>query len=250
MGEAAPALPWVTIKYAQTLDGRIATRTGESKWISSPDSLKLAHELRAAHDAILVGVGTVLNDNPQLTVRLVPGPHPLRVVADSALRTPLDAALLSMPGQVLIGASAAADTARRSALEARGVPIVTVPVQEDGRISLQALLTALAARGVRSVLVEGGAGMITSLLRQRLAQRVIVCIAPKMLGLGLEAVGELGIVRLGDALTFRDGRFRLCGTDALFEGDLADAQPAAFGAPAVPRPAAAAEPRAFPAARP
>jgi 5-amino-6-(5-phosphoribosylamino)uracil reductase/diaminohydroxyphosphoribosylaminopyrimidine deaminase/5-amino-6-(5-phosphoribosylamino)uracil reductase len=231
MLSAAPDLPWVTIKYAQTLDGRIATRSGESQWISSSDSLVLAHELRAAHDAILVGVGTVLHDNPQLTVRLVEGRDPLRVVADSALRTPLDAALLAEPRHTLIAATAAADPERRARLEVLGARILVLPPEEDGRVNLRALLAALAGQGVRSVLVEGGAEMITSLLRRRLAHRLVVCVAPKMLGAGVEAVGDLGIAHLEDAVTFRNGRFRLSGTDVLFEGDVADANPTPFPAP-------------------
>src|SRR2546421_3962277 len=134
MGGAAPALPWVTIKYAQSLDGRIATRSGESQWISGSDSLVYAHELRAQHDAILVGVGTVLRDNPRLTVRLVEGRDPLRVVADSALRTPIDKALLDPPTEVLIAATAAADPTRRAALEALGAQVLTLPTQADGRV--------------------------------------------------------------------------------------------------------------------
>jgi diaminohydroxyphosphoribosylaminopyrimidine deaminase / 5-amino-6-(5-phosphoribosylamino)uracil reductase len=224
-------LPWVTIKYAQTLDGRIATRTGESQWISSADSLVYAHELRASHDAILVGVGTVLQDNPRLTVRLVEGRNPLRIVVDSSLRTPLDTALLDTPTEALFAATAAADSARRAALEALGVQVLVLPAQADGRVDLPALLGALAARGVRSVLVEGGAEMITALLRERLAHRLVVCVAPKVLGRGVEGVGDLGISRLGEALTFRDARFSLCGADVLFEGDLEGARPPSFPAP-------------------
>jgi 5-amino-6-(5-phosphoribosylamino)uracil reductase/diaminohydroxyphosphoribosylaminopyrimidine deaminase/5-amino-6-(5-phosphoribosylamino)uracil reductase len=231
MRGAAHDLPWVTIKYAQTLDGRIATRSGESQWISSADSLVYAHELRACHDAILVGVGTVLRDNPRLTVRLVEGANPLRVVVDSRLRTPLDKALLDPPTEALFAATTAADPARRAALEALGAQVLILPAQADGRVDLPALLAALVARGVRSVLVEGGAEMITALLRQRLAHRLVVCVAPKVLGMGVEGVGDLDISRLDDALTFRDARFWLCGADVLFEGDLAAACPPSFPAP-------------------
>ena len=224
-------VPWVTIKYAQTLDGRIATRSGESQWISSDASLVYAHELRAQHDAILVGVGTVLHDNPRLTVRLTEGPDPLCVVADSALRTPLDAALLTRPTNTLIAVTHAADPERRALLEARGVRIVEIPPEPGGRVDLQALLGALVEHGVRSVLVEGGAEMITSLLRHRLVHRLVVCVAPKVLGAGVEAVGDLGIERLGEALTFRDGRFRLYGCDIMFEGDLENAVAASFPPP-------------------
>jgi 5-amino-6-(5-phosphoribosylamino)uracil reductase/diaminohydroxyphosphoribosylaminopyrimidine deaminase/5-amino-6-(5-phosphoribosylamino)uracil reductase len=232
MRDAAPDLPWVTIKYAQTLDGRIATRTGESQWISSADSLVYAHELRASHDAILVGAGTVEHDNPRLTVRLVQGRNPLRVVVDSLLRTPpLATKLLDPPTEACFAATAAAAPDRRAALEALGAEVLVVPAQADGRVELQALLAALAARGVRSVLVEGGAAIITALLRDRLAHRLVVCVAPKVLGQGVEGVGDLGISRLGEALTFRDARFWTCGADMLFEGDVEGALPAAFPAP-------------------
>jgi riboflavin-specific deaminase-like protein len=231
MRGAAPDLPWVTIKYAQTLDGRIATRTGESQWISSADSLVYAHELRASHDAILVGAGTVLQDNPRLTVRLVEGRNPRRVVVDSLLRTPLATKLLDPPTEALFAATAAANPDRRAALEALGAEVLVVPAQPDGRVALHALLVALAARGVRSVLVEGGAAIITALLRDRLAHRLVVCVAPKVLGQGVEGVGDLGISRLGEALTFRDARFWPCGADMLFEGDVEGAQTPAFPAP-------------------
>jgi riboflavin-specific deaminase-like protein len=226
-----PDLPWVTIKYAQTLDGRIATRSGESQWISGAEALVYAHELRATHDAILVGVGTVLRDNPQLTVRLVAGRDPLRIIVDSTLRTPPDAALLALPGPTWFATTPAAAPARRAQLEARGARVLLLPPEADGRVDLQALLETMAAEGIRSVLVEGGAAVITSLLRRRLAHRLVVCVAPKVLGAGLEAVGDLGIVRLDEALTFHNGRFRPCGHDMLFEGDIAGARAASFPPP-------------------
>lgn len=234
MRAAAGALPWVTIKYAQTLDGRIATRSGESQWISSSASLVYAHELRACHDAVLVGVGTVLRDNPRLTVRLVAGRNPLRVVTDSTLRTPPDTALLDAPTNVLIATTATADPARRRALEARGARVLVLPAQADGRVDLRVLLSTLATEGIRSVLVEGGAEVITALLRQRLAHRLVVCVAPKVLGAGVEGIGDLGIVRLHEALTFHNGGFRLCGSDVLFEGDVDGALAAAYPPPDPP----------------
>ncbi|MBX5489692.1 MAG: RibD family protein [Chloroflexi bacterium] len=231
MPQPAPRLPWVTVKYAQTLDGRIATRSGESQWISSETSLVYAHALRAQHDAVLVGVGTVLRDNPRLTVRLVVGRNPLRVVADSALRTPPDAALFDSPGQTWLAAVTPINAARCRALEARGGRVLALPPDGAGRVDLSRLLAELASQNVQSVLVEGGARLITTLLRERLVHRLVVCVAPKVLGSGVEAVGDLGITRLAEALTFQRSAFRLCGADVLFEGDLADAREPAFGPP-------------------
>jgi 5-amino-6-(5-phosphoribosylamino)uracil reductase/diaminohydroxyphosphoribosylaminopyrimidine deaminase/5-amino-6-(5-phosphoribosylamino)uracil reductase len=231
MPEAAPRLPWVTVKYAQTLDGRIATRSGESQWISSEASLVYAHTLRAQHDALLVGVGTVLRDNPRLTVRLVAGRNPLRVVADSALRTPPTAAVFDSPGATWLAAVGPVDPARQQALEARGARVLALPAGPDGRVDPLWLLDALARERVRSVLVEGGAALITTLLRERLVHRLVVCVAPKVLGSGVEAIGDLGIARLAEALTFRRSVFRPSGADVLFEGDLAIAREPAYGPP-------------------
>jgi riboflavin biosynthesis pyrimidine reductase len=109
--------------------------------------------------------------------------------------------------------------------------MLDLPVDEQAHVDLTALLEALAARGIRSVLVEGGAALITSLLRRRLAQRLVVCVAPKVLGHGVEAVGDLGIARLDEAVTFRDGRFQVCGSDMLFVGEVEGARASSFRAP-------------------
>ena len=209
------------MKYAQTLDGRIATKTGSSQWISGEASLKLAHELRAAHDAVLVGIGTVLRDNPRLTVRLAAGTDPLRVVADSRARTPPDSHVLThASNRTVVAIGAAAPRERVEALRDRGSRVVVVQTCQDGFLELGDLLARLAGLGVRSVLVEGGARIVTSLLRAGLVNRLVICIATKLVGAGIEAVGDLRIRELADALTFSNVETRRLGDDLIFDGRL------------------------------
>ena len=212
--------PFVTLSYAQTLDGRLATSTGSSQWISAPESLRLSHELRAEHDAIMVGVGTVCVDNPRLTVRLAAGRNPLRVVVDSTLRTPLAAAVLmegAAPGTV-VAVTDSAPAAKRDKVRALGANVLCLPTDAGGRVDLVTLLTALRQLGVGSVLVEGGAQMITALLQARLVDRLVVCVAPKILGTGIEAVGDLGIRELARSLMVADTSVTRWGADLVFEG--------------------------------
>jgi 5-amino-6-(5-phosphoribosylamino)uracil reductase/diaminohydroxyphosphoribosylaminopyrimidine deaminase/5-amino-6-(5-phosphoribosylamino)uracil reductase len=212
--------PVVTLSYAQTLDGRLATSTGSSQWISAPESLRFSHELRAEHDAIMVGVGTVCKDDPRLTVRLAAGRNPLRVVVDSTLRTPLTAAVLkegAAPGTVL-AVTDRAPAAKRNEVRALGATVLCLPTDAGGGVDLVALLAALHRRGVGSVLVEGGAGMITALLQARLADRLVVCIAPKILGAGIEAVGDLGIRELARTLLMTDTSVTRYGVDLVLDG--------------------------------
>ena len=214
--------PGVTIHYAQTLDGRIATRTGNSQWISGEESLRFAHALRASHDAIMVGVGTVVTDDPRLSVRHVPGPSPRRIVVDSRLRIPLHANVLVDGGApTLVATTSEAPEAHVRAVERLGAEVVRVGRDDDGRVDLRALLAVLAGRGVASLLIEGGAGLITSALRSRVVDRLVVAIAPKVVGRGIEAVGDLDIMRLSDAMTFRRAEFARLGEDMLFDGELA-----------------------------
>ena len=215
---AATARPSITIKIAQTLDGRIATRTGQSQWITCEPARALAHELRATHDAVLVGIGTVLYDNPRLTVRLVDGPDPLRVVVDTRLRIPLDRHLLTEhPERTICATAEDAPPERVEAIRALGARVMFGRRSGDG-LDLADLLGCLHGLGIRSLMVEGGAGITTSLLRTGLVDRLVVCIAPKVLGTGLDAVGDLGIRDLGNALTFRATTIRQLGPDILFDG--------------------------------
>jgi riboflavin-specific deaminase-like protein len=214
------ARPVVTLSYAQTLDGRLATSTGSSQWISAPESLRFSHELRAKHDAIMVGVGTACKDDPRLTVRLAAGRNPLRVVVDSTLRTPLTAAVLTQgvaPGTVFAVTDRAPAT-RRDEVRALGATVLCLPTNAAERVDLVALLATLHQRGVGSVLVEGGAGMITALLQARLVDRLVVCLAPKILGAGIEAVGDLGIRELARALILTDTSVTPYGVDLVVDG--------------------------------
>jgi diaminohydroxyphosphoribosylaminopyrimidine deaminase/5-amino-6-(5-phosphoribosylamino)uracil reductase len=221
-GPISISRPFVTLGYAQTLDGRLATSTGSSQWISAPESLRFGHELRAKHDAIMVGVGTARKDDPRLTVRLVAGQDPLRVVVDSTLRTPLTAAVLAeeaAPG-TLLAVTARAPAAKRDEVRALGATVLCLPTNTEGRVDLVALLAALHDRGVGSVLVEGGAGMITALLQARLVDRLVVCVAPKILGAGVEAVGDLGIRELERALLMTDTSVTHYGVDLILDGQV------------------------------
>ncbi len=194
-------LPFVTIKYAQTLDGRIATATGESQWISSEASSKFTHQLRAAHDAILVGAGTVIKDNPELTVRLVRGRNPLRVIVDSELNIPRQSKIFQNISSTptLIATSKNASDSRFQRLAGSGAEIINIKADKKGNVDLKKLFKILAGRNISSVLIEGGAQIITSTLKNNLANRMVTIIAPKIIGSGIEAVGDLNIRKLSSA---------------------------------------------------
>ena len=212
--------PLVTVHYAQTIDGRIASRTGDSRYVSGDGSLRLAHELRAAHAAVLVGIGTVLADDPQLTVRLVPGESPVRVIVDSQLRIPLDANVLTTKvARTIVATTSLASEDRAAQIRARGAEVLSVNADAEGHVDLKDLLARLRDEGIRSVLVEGGRGIITAVLRDHLVDRLTVCIAPKVIGEGIAAVGDLHIDKLCDAMTFERSGFTASGGDVIFYGE-------------------------------
>ncbi len=187
-GRRKQGAPFVTLTYAQSLDGSIAAWPGRPLALSGTESLALTHRLRAAHDAILVGVGTVLADDPQLTVRLAPGAHPQPAVLDTHLRCPTNAALLRHPAHrpwLLCGPHA--DPAREAALTAAGAQVFRLPLGPDGHVDLGAALSSLAASGIRTLMVEGGAGVITAFLAGRRAHFAILTLAPVFVG-GVRAV--------------------------------------------------------------
>lgn len=228
--------PFVTVKFAQSLDGRIATATGESRWISGPAARRLVHKLRSEHDAILVGIGTVLIDDPELTVRLVRGRDPLRIIVDTHLRIPLTARVLAegAASGTLIVTSKSADRARAADIKRLGAEVLRIPgslsrslpsSKDNSGIDLVRLLEELGRRGIASVFVEGGKGIITSLLSSGAVDRVVAVIAPKIVGQGIEAVGDLGITKLADAIVFSSVRTRRLGPDVIFDGRISRDEP-------------------------
>ncbi|MFC5996552.1 GTP cyclohydrolase II RibA [Pseudonocardia hispaniensis] len=214
-----PGRPYVALKYAQTLDGRIATTCGDSKWISGEEERAVSHALRAACDAVMVGVGTVLRDDPRLTVRLVPGTSPARVVLDSTLRTPSSALLLDGDPVTLVLTTDRSTDDDRKRIRETGAGVVVLP-SGPGGVDLDAGLRALRECGVRSLLVEGGARVITSLLGAGLVDRVIVGTAPRIIGAGREAVGDLGIARVAEGIVLRNRSVHLTADDILTAWDV------------------------------
>jgi GTP cyclohydrolase II len=217
---AAPSWrPYVVLKYAQTVDGRIATRRGEAKWISSEAERRISHGLRAACDAVLVGVGTAIIDDPQLTVRMVPGPSPLRVVLDSTLRLPSTAHVLDDRAGTAVLTTQQSTEERRAALRARFVGVHVVDTGPRG-VDLASALQTLRELGVGSLLVEGGARVITSFFAEKLVDRLVVGIAPTIMGAGIDAVGDLGIARVADSVRLTNRSVHQAGGDLLVAADV------------------------------
>lgn len=176
--------PFVVGKAAVSMDGRLATRTGDSQWITGPEARRMAHELRASVDAVVVGVETAIADDPRLTARIAGGGGPrYRVTVDSHARTPAGSRLLAeKDGTVLVLTTPAADRERRGALEAAGAEVVEVAADADGRVDLVAGLRALAARGCGSVMIEGGPRLLTAAFDLGIIDKVVVFYAPLLIG--------------------------------------------------------------------
>ena len=215
--------PFVTLKIAMSLDGKIATRTGHSRWITGERARVFAHRMRADSDAVLVGIGTVIADDPLLTARHVRAHRqPLRVIADSKARTPAGAKIMrasERPPLIAVTDSAPEENART--LREAGAEVVVLP-RRDGHVDLEALLEELGRREVASLLVEGGSELAGSVIEQGLADKLVVFIAPKLIG-GADApsaIGGCGAALVEQAWPVRDMRCRRVGGDLMVEGYL------------------------------
>jgi diaminohydroxyphosphoribosylaminopyrimidine deaminase / 5-amino-6-(5-phosphoribosylamino)uracil reductase len=212
--------PYVVGKTAMTLDGRIATASGESQWITSEESRKAGHQLRAAADAIIAGAGTIIADDPALTARTERGTqYPLRIVLDSKARTAPGAKVYERSGKgALLATTGAAPAPRLSAFKEMGVDILVLPADDAGRPDTSALLAALYERGVVSVLVEGGGEVLGGFFDADLLDEIEMFVAPKLFGGGKAAFGGDGVERLADAERFSFQQMETTGPDFRFRG--------------------------------
>jgi len=215
--------PLVVIKVACSLDGKIATHTGQSQWISGPQALKYAHRLRARYDGICVGLGTVLADDPSLTYR---GPRkaaqPLRIILDSLCRTPLSSKVVSgnLPGKTLIATTSKAPQRKMEALAKRpGVRVVVLPGVK-GNIKLKGLVNHLSSLGLNSLLIEGGGTVLASALEEKIVDKARIIMAPIIIG-GKSApsvIGGKGFATLDKAARFKEIKVGRLGNDMLIKG--------------------------------
>lgn len=211
-------IPFVTAKFACSLDGKISTVGGESQWISCEESRKFSHHLRDINDAIMVGVGTVLADNPSLTTRLVEGKNPVCVIVDSLARTPIDSKIIrDEQAKTFLAVTNNAPSEKISALKNFGVEIIET---EGEKVDLKFLMNELAAREITSVLVEGGGTLHFSMLKENLVDKVFAFIAPKILGgkNALTAVEGAGLEKLSDAVQLKNFSAEKIGEDFLLSG--------------------------------
>ena len=214
--------PFVTVKLAQTIDGRIATAGGDSQWISSLPSRKLAHRLRAENDAVMIGLGTVRADNPALTVRQVRGRNPYRIVVTGSGRFPRGCRLLTENDDFKTVVATTGDVAERLVRGRKTSRLTCWIVRRDrrGRLSPEDLLEKAARFGLQSLLIEGGAELATSFLKAGLVDKYVAIIAPRIIGGGIEAVRDLGIRRMADSIQLARTSFEKLGPDLVVFGYL------------------------------
>lgn len=215
--------PWVTVKYAMSLDGRIATVAGQTQWITAPETREQAHELRQVTDAILVGRGTAVRENPRLTTRLQGREclHPIRVLLDSKGRTPAAVKLFdpNLPGQTLLACTRAIPEFVQKTLEAQGVTIMAYPADRNGRVPLDTLMRDLTKKGVTTVMVDGGGELLGSFFAQDMINEVWAFVGARLLG-GEKAPGPIagqGIRSLGLAPRLDIYESRALGPDILIK---------------------------------
>jgi diaminohydroxyphosphoribosylaminopyrimidine deaminase/5-amino-6-(5-phosphoribosylamino)uracil reductase len=212
-------MPYVTLKAAQTLDGRIADVSGQSRWISSLPSRKKVHMLRAKYDAVMVGTNTILKDDPKLNVRLIEGRNPVRVIIDTKLAVSLDHNIYFDNNIILVTSNAAAAKKKKmyKKIVDKGIDVILIDSLDNGRVDLKTILKQLAERNISSLLVEGGSRLYTSFIDENLFDDIALFISPKLLGAGLSTINDLGIKSMKDVYKLKINSFEKVGDDLFLE---------------------------------
>lgn len=220
-------MPFVLLKVAMSLDGKIATHTKESKWITGKPARERVYQLRDEMDAVMVGIGTVLQDDPNLTVALKKRRvnNPIRIIVDSSLRIPLDANVLKSPNKggirTIIATTNRADDKKIAALKEKGVDVLIIEGSEE-KVNLIKLMKELGKREITSVMLEGGSELNSSAIEDGIVDKVMFFIAPRIIGGkdSVPSIGGKGIVKLEDSLNIRDVHIDRIGSDIVVEGYL------------------------------
>ncbi|EQB63745.1 MAG: hypothetical protein RBG1_1C00001G1324 [candidate division Zixibacteria bacterium RBG-1] len=209
-------LPFVILKWASTLDGKIATVDGDSKWISNDQSRKFAHKLRSQVDAVLVGVDTMIKDDPELNTRLVKGKNPVKIILDTKGRMSLNSKIVSnAKSERTILATVCADKER---FENSNLEVWKLKENQKGQVDLLSLLKKTGENKITSILIEGGQKVLTSFMQEKLVDKVYCFIAPKIIGKGLDAVAELGIRKISDSVQLKNVEIKKIEDNVLISG--------------------------------
>jgi len=209
--------PFITMKVAMSLDGKIATSTGNSKYITSKEARAHVHQLRTEVDAVMVGVNTVIKDNPELTPRLVKGKDPIKIVVDSKLKIPKSCNLMKNTQKLIVATTNDAPKKDVEKLKQKGVNVI-ITKPKEGKVDLHDLMKHLGKMEITSVMIEGGSELNSSAIKEGIADKVLVFTAPKLIGDGLGAIGNLGISKVDKAVKLKDVTTRKIGDDMLIEG--------------------------------
>ena len=211
--------PFVILKVAMSADGRIATKTGDSKYITSREARAYVHKLRTEVDAVMVGLNTVIRDNPELTPRLADGKDPMKIVVDSKLKMPKNSNLMKNPSKLIIATTSSAPKKEIEKLQQKGVSII-ITKSKKGMVEIEDLMKQLGRHEITSVMIEGGSELNSSAIKEGVVDKILIFTAPKIIGNGLGAIGNLGINKIDKAINLKNPVTRKIGNDLLVEAYL------------------------------
>ncbi|MBI2650278.1 bifunctional diaminohydroxyphosphoribosylaminopyrimidine deaminase/5-amino-6-(5-phosphoribosylamino)uracil reductase RibD [Candidatus Woesearchaeota archaeon] len=208
--------PFVVIKVAMSMDGRIATKTGDSKYITSKEARTYVHQLRSEVDAVMVGLNTVLRDNPELTPRLVKGKDPMKIVVDSKLKIPKSCSLMKNPAKLIIATTSKAKKNEVKKLQQKGINVIMTK-SKNGMVDIGDLVKQLGKHEITSIMIEGGSELNSSAIKAHVVDKIFIFTAPKLIGNGLGAIGNLGVNKIDKAINLKNPVCRRIGKDMLVE---------------------------------